>query len=384
MSGVTLAVVAVAGLLTPSAAPAQSQEVEALKREVEALRQKIADLERKKGPAEDARKIVVTSPLAADVADAQRYIGKIQAQSHIEIRPLETGYLAEVLVEEGQPVKKGDLLFRILPALYQAKLDIELAEVQAAQIEFKATENLFKKKTVSQDELSLAQAKLSKAEAKAKLARIELGFTAVQAPFDGIIGRLQAREGSLVKEGDPLTSLSDISMLRVYFRVPEARYLEYKASLARSKEDPTAELLLASGGKLPGKGEVAAIEASGETGTIIFRTDFANPEHLLLHGQSCQVLLGRTLKNVIAIPQRSTFEMLDKRYVFVVDKDDVARQREIDVRLETDDLFVVNKGLDASDKIIVDGVRQVRDGEHVKYEFRKPEEVLPGVKKHAE
>ena len=145
--------------------------------------------------------------------------------------PWQNGYLEEIPVKEGQAVKKGDVMFKIVPTLYKAKLDAELAEVQLAQLEFNNTKKLFKdKKVVSQNEVALYQAKLAKAQAKAKLAEAELNFTTVRAPFDGIVGRLQEQQGSLVKEGDILTTLSDNSVMWVYFNVPEARYLEYMAS----------------------------------------------------------------------------------------------------------------------------------------------------------
>lgn len=378
---IALGMVIGVGMFAPSTAQSQPQasEVEALKQEIEALRQKLAALEKKKAEPQTAGKIVVTSPLAADVPVTQRYVGTIQAQSHIRVRPLVSGYISEVLVKEGQTVKKGDVLVRILPTLYQSKLDVELAEVQAAQIEFKGTENLFKSKVVSPSELALAQAKLAKAQAKAQLARAELSFTNILSPLDGVVGRLQVQPGSLVKEGDPLTTLTDNSALRFYFNVPEVRYVEYQAELAKAKESLQVELVLASGSKLPRTSEVSAVESNSDS--ILFRADFPNPDHLLLNGQSGQVAVHRVLKAAIVIPQRATFERGDKRYVYVVGKDDVVHKREIDVQSEMDEIFVISKGLDASDRIIVDGIRQVRDGEKVDYEFRKPEEVLPGVKR---
>ena len=230
------------------------------------------------------------------------------------------------------------------------------------------------------------EAKLAKAKAKAKLAEAELNFTNVKAPFDGIIDRLHEQQGSLVKEGDILTTLSDNSVMWVYFNVPEARYLEYMADLDQDKEDQKIELVLANGNKFPQTGKIGAIEAdfNNETGNIPFRADFPNPDRLLRHGQTGTVLIHRTLKDAIVIPQRATFEILDKRYVYVVDKDDVVHQREIVVQNELDDIFVIKKGLDVNDKIVLEGVRQVRDGEKVEYEFRKPEEVLANLKYHAE
>ena len=231
---------------------------------------------------------------------------------------------------------------------------------------------------VSQNEVVLFEAKLAKAKAKAELAEAELNFTNVKAPFDGIVDRLHEQQGSLVKEGDILTTLSDNSVMWVYFNVPEARYLEYMASLKQEKEDQRIELMLANGNKFPQSGKIGAIEAefNNETGNIPFRADFPNPDGLLRHGQTGTVLIHRMLNDAIVIPQRATFEILDKRYVYVVDKDDVVHQREIVVQNEMDDIFVIKKGLDVDDKIVLEGIRQVRDGEKVEYEFRQPEEVV--------
>ena len=219
----------------------------------------------------------------------------------------------------------------------------------------------------------LFEAKLAKAKAKADLAQAELNFTNVTAPFDGIVDRLHEQLGSLIKEGDILTTLSDNSVMWVYFNVPEAQYLEYMASLKQDKEDQQIELVLANGNKFPQSGKIGAIEAqfNNETGNIPFRADFPNPDRLLRHGQTGNILIHRTLHDAIVIPQRATFEILDKRYVYVVGKDDVVHQREIVIQHEMDDIFVIKKGLDVNDKIVLEGVRQVRDGEKVEYEFRQ-------------
>ncbi len=253
---------------------------------------------------EQPRKIVVTSPQAKGIVINQQYVCKILAQRHIDVRALMTGYLTEVRVKEGQAVKKGDVLFKTLPTVYQARLDAELAEVRIAEVEYKNAERLFDQKVVSQQEVALNEAKLAKAKARAKLAEAELDFTTVRAPFDGIIDRLHKGEGSLVKEGDTLTNLSDISSMWVYFNVPEARYLEYMASRDQIKEGSPIELVLANGSKFPQIGKLAAIEAkfNTETGNIAFRADFPNPDRVLRHGQSGTVLHRQALKNAVVIP----------------------------------------------------------------------------------
>jgi membrane fusion protein (multidrug efflux system) len=322
-------------------------------------------------------KIVLTSPKAMDAVISQRYVCQIHSRRHINARASANGHLNEILVKEGQAVKKGDLMFKIVPVLYQARLDAELAEVQIAQLEFNNVNKLLEKKAVSENEVAVYRAKLAKAQAKANLARAELNSTNVVAPFDGILDRLHEQLGSFVKEGDTLTTLSDNSVMRVYFNVPERQYLEYMSNPKQHEED-TIELVLANGTKFPQPGMLNAIEGefNKETGNIAFRADFPNPDRLLRHGQTGTVLINRKLKDAIVIPQRTTYEILDKRYVYVVDKDDVVHQREIVVQNEMDDIFVIKKGVGVGDRIVLEGIGQVRDGEKVEYSFRPPEEVM--------
>lgn len=334
---------------------------------------------------EERHKIVVTSPDVQDVISTQQYVCQIHSCRHIEVCALESGYLEAIPVNEGQEVQQGDLMFKILPVLYQAKLDTEVAEVQLAQIEFNNTKQLFEDSIVSKQEVALAQAKLAKAQAQVTLAQAELNFTDIRAPFSGIIDRLHNQQGSLIEEGEMLTTLSDNSVMWVYFNVPEADYLEYKAGL--DQEDYlNIELVLANLNKFPHAGHIGAIEAdfNNETGNIDFRADFPNPDRLLRHGQTGTVLIHRTLHDAIVIPQRAAYEILAKRYVFVVGEDHVVHQREIEIQTELEDIFVVKSGLEAGEKIIIEGKGQVRDGDEVKFEFLDPAEVLSHLKHKAE
>ena len=260
----------------------------------------------------------------------------------------------------------------------------------------------------------MAQAKLAKAKAKVKLSQAELNFANIKAPFDGIIDQQRQQQGSLISEGDILTTLSDNSIMWVYFQVPESRYLEYQAR--KDKDDVKVELMLANGEKFPQMGKITAIEAdfNKDFGTIAFRADFANPDRLLRHGQTGTILLSRVVKDAIVIPQRATFEILAKQYAFVVEEkpdgeqraeNDVStetaahnadhaehsnmargivRQREISILNGLDDIYLIKDGLRASDKIVLEGIRQIRDGDEVEYEFQSPEQALQHLKYHAE
>lgn len=337
-------------------------------------------------------KIVATSPVRKDVISTQQYVCQIHSCKHIEIRALEGGYLEEVRINEGEMVKKGELMFKIVPTLYQAKLDSEIAEANRIEIELQNAQNLLDKNIVSPQELAIKKAELAKVKAKVALAEAELNFTNVRAPFEGIVDRQLAQLGSLVEEGEVLTTFSDNSVMWVYFNVPEARYLEYKRQLDLDKaagngeEHLQVELKLANSEIFPQPGKIGAIEAdfNNTTGNIAFRADFANPTGLLRNGQTGTILIHRTLKDVIVIPQRATYEILAKQYAFVIDKDNIVRQRDIEIQSEQDDIFVIKKGLEEGDKIILEGIRQVRDGDHIEYEFQKPEDVLGNLKYHAE
>ena len=154
----------------------------------------------------------------------------------------------------------------------------------------------------------------------------------------------------------------------------------------QSTDELQVELVLANNQKFAQTGKIAAIEAefNNETGNIAFRADFPNPDGLLRHGQTGTVLIHRALHGATVIPQRATFDILDKRYVYVVGQDGVVRQREIVLQHEMDDIYVIKEGLTKSDKIVLEGVGQVHDGDKVEFEFRKPEEALTNLKYHAE
>jgi len=289
----------------------------------------------------------------------QQYVARVHSRRHIEICALEGGYLKDININEGQTVKKGDPLFQILPTLYAARLDADIAE-----------------------------AKLAKANAKVKLAQAEMGFANITAPFDGIVDRLHEQEGSLIAEGAVLTTLSDNSVIWVYFNVPEARYLEFQEAM---RTDPKlsnyeVQLRLANHKMFGQTGKIGAIEADfdNETGNISFRADFTNPDGLLRHGQTGTILIHHHDAGAIVIPQRATYEILAKKYVFVIDEQGVAHQREIHIQHEQDDIFVIDEGLQAGEKIVLEGILQVRDGDKVDYEFQAPEDVLAHLKYHAQ
>ena len=158
---------------------------------------------------EEETKFLVTSPARMDTSITKDYVCQIHSVNHIEVRALEKGYLQSVYVDEGQLVKKGQPMFQVMPMLYQAELQKAQAEADFAEIEYLNTKSLADSNVVSKNELALAKAKFDKAKAEVSLAQVHLGFTQIKAPFDGIMDRFHVRIGSLVDEGEFLTSLSD-------------------------------------------------------------------------------------------------------------------------------------------------------------------------------
>lgn len=329
-------------------------------------------------------KFLVTSPLQKDTTAIKEYVAQVRSIQHIEVRALEKGYLQKIFVDEGQFVPKGQLMFQIMPMMYQAERQKAEAEVNFVGIEYQNTKKLADSNVVSRNELALAKAKLDKAKAELSLANTHLQFTQIRAPFSGIMDHFQVRLGSLIDEGDLLTTLSDNSKMWVYYNVPEAEYLDYKT---RANDQPIKVNLLMANNKLFNhSGLVETIEAdfNNETGNIAFRATFPNPNGLLRHGETGNIQMKVPLTNALIIPQKATFEVLEKKYVYVVDKDNVIRSREIAIAAEMPHIFVVKSGLKKDDKILLEGLRQVRENQKIQYKYEQPAAVISNLSLYAE
>jgi len=334
---------------------------------------------------ESGTKLLVTSPLKMDTTLTNEYVCQIRSIRNIELRAQEKGYLQNIFIDEGQFVKSGQLLFKIMPKIYEAELQKAEAEAQAAQIELQNTKALADRNVVSQNELAMAKANLAKAQAEAALAKTHLAFTEIHAPFDGIIDRLPLKLGSLVDEGELLTSLSDNRQMYAYFNVSEPDYLNYESSV-KGNNHTQVNLLMANSQVFKHPGQVQTIEGefNNETGNIAFRAIFPNPEKLLRHGETGKVQMVVPLKNALVIPQKATYEIQDKRYVFIVDKNNTVKSREITVGAEMPDLFVVSDGLAEGDKILLEGVQKVRDNDRISYTYQEPKAVIDHLRLKAE
>lgn len=335
--------------------------------------------------AEGLLELPVTLPIVKDTTVSKEYVCLIKARRQIEVRALEEGYLYKIFIDEGQWIRRGTLMFQILPLVYQAELQRAQAEVAAAEIEYQNTKALLDSQIVSPRQLALAKAKLAKARAELALAQAHMKFTEIRAPFDGITDRLHVRVGSLLEEGELLTVLSDNSELWVYFNVPEADYLAY---IQKVKPDSVVyvRLKLADQSIFPHRGKITAIEADfdPETGTIPFRATFPNPDRILRDGQTGNILIDIPYSDALIIPQKATFDILDKTYVFVVDGKGKVRQKEIQIAAELPHIYIVKNGLSPKDTLLLSGLNLVTDGEYIKPKFQQPIDVYSNLKLYAE
>ncbi|MBX9781478.1 MAG: efflux RND transporter periplasmic adaptor subunit [Chitinophagaceae bacterium] len=340
----------------------------------------------KKEEIVEQSQFLVTNPIEKDTLIYKEYVAQIQSIQHIELRALEKGYLQKIFVNEGQFVKKGQLLFQIMPIIYQAETQKAEAELNYTKIEYQNTKQLFDSNIVSKRELALAKAKLDKVQAELSLAKAHLSFTEIRAPFDGIIDRFKVRLGSLLDEGELLTTLADNSRMWVYLNVPETEYLDYASEQKKNSTLPV-KLRMANTKLFDQKGVIETIEAdfNNETGNIPFRASFPNPQKILRHGETGNILMPVQLKKAMIIPQKASFEILDKKYVFVVDKNHIIQSKQIEVGTELPYLYVVTKGLSLTDQVLVEGLRKVKVGEKINTRFVPQSEILKEVSNiHAE
>ncbi len=325
----------------------------------------------------DDGKYAITHPVIMDTSFNKEYVADIQSVQNVEIRAKVKGYIAAILVDEGQRVHAGQVLFTIRPREYQAELMKAKANVKTAELDVMNTKVLADKNIVSQNELAAANAKLDEANAEENLAELYVSYTTIRAPFDGIIDRIKFKHGSLIDEGTLLTTISNNTSVYAYFNVSELEYLDYKSHVNDSGWN-SAKLLLANNQlhKYPGFIETIEGEFDNNTGTIPFRAKFPNPELLLKHGETGKVQLKINLKNALIIPQRATFELQDKTYVYVIDQNNKVSSRNINVKQRLPNIYVIDAGLSTKDRILLEGIQSVKEDDQIQTVFIDPIQAL--------
>ncbi len=333
----------------------------------------------KKDP-ESRERFPITYPVLKDTFYTTEYVADIHSIQNIELRARVKGFMEFIHIDEGQYVNAGQLLFSISSQVYRqellkakAMLASAVADAKASEVDLTNTKTLVEKNIVSKSELDLAQAKLEafmakieEAKAHEASAALQLSFAQVKAPFSGIINRIPKKVGSLIDEGELLTTLSDNKEVFAYFHVSEKEYLDFNLSKDAGKK---REVLLTLANNIThtykGRIEIVEGEVDKSTGNIAFRARFPNPELVLKHGSTGKVRLIHEVRNALLVPQKSTFEIQDNLYVFVVDNNNKVRQRKIVPSFRLPHWYVISSGLSVNEKIIYEGIQKVKEGDKV-------------------
>ncbi|TLD40824.1 MAG: putative Co/Zn/Cd efflux system membrane fusion protein [Candidatus Jettenia ecosi] len=329
---------------------------------------------------DNREKYPVTNPVVMDTTYTNDYVADIHSLRHVEIRAKVKGYIEKIHVDEGEIVKAGQILFSMRRKKYEiellkakAVLKSTIAEAKAAELDLQNVKILVEKNIVSKTELQMAQAKLDALHAKVDEAQsyvasaeLNLSYTVIKAPFDGIIDRIPNKVGSLVDEGNLLTTLSDNKEVFAYFNVSEKEYLDFTTLIdSEKKNDVTLVLANNQIHSCNGCIETVAGTIDKDTGNIAFRACFPNPDLLLKHGSSGKVRVTKEEKNALIIPQKATFEIQDKMYVFTVDSANTIKMKSIVPKLRIPHLYVIESGLSSHDRIIYEGIQLVKEGDKI-------------------
>ncbi len=319
----------------------------------------------------------------------QEYPATIEASANIEIRPQVEGILENIYVDEGAKVTKGQALFKINDRPYQEQLNQAKANLLAAKASLENAELEVEKKTklvntkvLTDFQLKTAISARNAAKANVQLAlsavetaKINVGYTLIRASAEGYIGRLQRKQGSLVGPTDPqpLTALSNVRDLHVYFSLGENDFIAFKNNTEGSNLQqklhnlPPISLVLSDQTIYDQKGKIDMVDGQFDknTGAITLRATFNNPEGVLRNGNTGRVRLQKKYAQALLVPQLATLEMQDKIFVYTVGKENKVVQQPITVIGKSGANYLVSKGLNAGDRIVYKGIDLLQDGQKI-------------------
>jgi membrane fusion protein (multidrug efflux system) len=316
----------------------------------------------------------------------QEYNAALEGSSDIEIRPQVGGYIQKIFVDEGAFVKKGQSLFKINDQPFQealnnatASLAVARANQASAEINMKKLEPLVQNQVISPIQLQSAKAAfeassayVAQAEAQVANARINMGYSLIKAPVNGYIARIHFKIGSLVgmQNQEPLTTISEVKDVRVYFSVSETAFLRFKDEFPgktmadKIKKLPPVDLILSDNSVYPEKGKVEMVAGQFTTGSgsIPFRASFPNPDGVLRSGGTGRVRIPISFPAGLVIPQESTYELQDKAFVFVLGDSNKVVSAAVDIAGRAGNYYLIDKGLKTGDRIVYSGIGNLRDG----------------------
>jgi membrane fusion protein (multidrug efflux system) len=318
------------------------------------------------------------------------YPTSLEGVVDVDIRAKVDGYIEKIFVDEGQHVKKGQILFKLETQTATQDAAAAKARVDVAQVEVNRLVPLVERNIISNVQLETAKANLTTAKSNYQSVLAEISYATIKSPVDGVIGTIPFRLGSYVSNStaEPLTRVSDISKMYAYFSVNEKQQLdimmhaEGKTFQDKIAKMPEVNLILSNGMEYEHKGKIETFsgQANSLTGSFNVRASFSNAEGILRSGNSGTIQIPTFLENVILIPQKSTIELQDKLLALIVDKESKVKMVPIEVRaVPGGKYFVVDSGLNVNDKVLLEGVGLLPEGTPIKPVVVKYDEVIQPV-----
>jgi len=339
--------------------------------------------EGQKMPTQGPAPFPVETVAKQDATIYQEYTANLEGQQNVEIRPKVNGFIQKIYVDEGQMVKKGQLLFKLETQMLNQDASASKAMVQAAQVEVDRLKPLVDRKIISNVQLETAKAKLAQAKSAYGSIAANIGYGTITSPVNGVVGSLPYREGSLVNATSemPLTTVSDSKVMRAYFTMNEKQLLSFNRifkgsnTVEKLKNVPEVSLLLVDDSEYNIKGKIATINGlvNPQTGTTEFRAEFNNPEGLLRSGSTGIVRLPIVQKEVIIVPQNAVFEVQGKQLIYVVGKDNKVKSTIITTNGVSGMNFIVTDGLSEGDVIVVEGASKLKDDMEIVPQGKTPQ-----------
>ncbi len=310
-----------------------------------------------------------------DLTSLQDFPANIEGTVNAAVRAKVSGYITDVLVDEGEEVKRGQLLFKLETESLSQDAEAAQAGVNAAQVEVDKLRPLVEKNIISEVQLETAKAQLERAKSNYNSIAANISYANIKSPVNGRVGSINFRSGNLVSPNDPepLTTVSQSEEVYAFFAMNEAEYYDFmeriEGETRKEKLDniPAVNLILAGDRKYAYEGKIETInpQVNVQTGTVSFRATFPNPEGLLANGNTGRILVPRTYEDVLVIPSKSTYESQGRVYTFKLVKGDTVKNTLIQAGNKVNDLLIVNSGLEEGDEIVAEGVAKLRDAQRI-------------------
>lgn len=310
-----------------------------------------------------------------DATIYQDYTANLEGQQNVEIRPKVNGFIQKIYVDEGDQVKKGQLLFKLETQTLNQDAAAAKASVDAAQVEVDRLKPLVERNIISNVQLETAKAKLAQAKAAYSSVAANVGYGTITSPVNGVIGTLPYKEGALVSSTTemPLTTVSDSKVVYAYFTMNEKQLLDFSRTFKgatlqeKLKNVQQVSLILVDGSEYEHKGKLTAVSGIVDpvTGTTEFRAEFPNPESILRSGSSGVVRIPVEKDEAILVPQNAVMDMQGKQLIYVVGKDNTVTSRVIETSTTAGNNYIVTGGLEPGEVYVTAGATKLKEGQQI-------------------